>query len=542
MLGYGGYAALTALGVALRERLWRRAASVLLDGKHAREASRFGGFLAAALLAHNSVMHATRGLDAKTPWGHYRGALAGAAGGAALAIAPPGFSRPATLLLMVRAFEVSVRNAARRGWVPDLPHADVALMSLASARVMYCWIFQWPALDPGYHRFIMRIGGVSREQLDALATVLKGRKLDDGLHARFNAALPPGVAPLRVDAWRHRGAEARVMHNAPQKSSLRFLAEYWPTAILRSLRMYLPVYAVPAVVLRLSEIVSDPAAWAQKAGKEVAVGSARSALFLGSFCAIGWGAVLGISKIGGNARVVGGRGAEAMHGTLSGALCGLAVLLEKRSRRIELALFVFSHALRTGWRGTPLTRRTKDRVETLATVPLGMCAVAAMTHAFVRHPESVRRSYLKIMRRLLDDGSGKAQRRKLLWPFVQRGGASDGGGSGSGSGEAAPMLASPVGRTGARKRIADLQLEGSSASFTDWHDRDTHAADGGGGSKPADASPLRSGGDADAGTSKPADASPLRSGGDADAGTSAGAASPLWRHAASTLARRAQEK
>ena len=85
------------------------------------------------------------------------------------------------------------------------------------------------------------------------------------------------------------------------------------------------------------------------------------------------------------------------------------------------------------------------------------------------------------------------------------------------------MLASPVGRTGARKRIADLQLEGSSASFTDWHDRDTHAADGGGGSKPADASPLRSGGDA-------------------DAGTSAGAASPLWRHAASTLARRAQGK
>jgi len=90
-------------------------------------------FLGALLSTHNSIMYATR--RARGSVGHYRAAAAAAAAAWALLFLPRGARRVFGLVTFMRALEVGTRMGTQRGWLPVLPHADVALMAAASARV-----------------------------------------------------------------------------------------------------------------------------------------------------------------------------------------------------------------------------------------------------------------------------------------------------------------------------------------------------------------------------------------------------------------------
>lgn len=74
----------------------------------------------------------------------------------------------------------------------------------------------------------------------------------------------------------------------------------------------------------------------------------------------------------------------------AGVMCGLAVLLEKPSRRIELALYTTTQALRAAPRGGKLGEKVLDR----AVVPAFALALGTVMHHYVRHPETIRPSYL----------------------------------------------------------------------------------------------------------------------------------------------------
>ena len=104
------------------------------------------------------------------------------------------------------------------------------------------------------------------------------------------------------------------------------------------------------------------------------------------------------------------------------------------------------------------------------TVPLGMLAVACMCHAYVRHPDDVRRSYAKIMRRLMDNGTGGQQKRKLLWPLVSakpEKGVKDGT-------DAKDVKLAPVPQADRLLRL--IPRDGSNASFGDWNEEHAGAA------------------------------------------------------------------
>lgn len=77
------------------------------------------------------------------------------------------------LLLAVRAAEISARHHARKheSLVPRAVSAngDVLLMCLASAPVLYCWIFAPDALEPGYLRFLNRQSGKDESVLRGVA-------------------------------------------------------------------------------------------------------------------------------------------------------------------------------------------------------------------------------------------------------------------------------------------------------------------------------------------------------------------------------------
>lgn len=91
--------------------------------------------------------------------------------------------------------------------------------------------------------------------------------------------------------------------------------------------------------------------------------------------------------------------------------CGLAVLLEKRSRRMELALYTTTQALRAAPRGGRAGERALGR----AAVPAFAAALGIVMHHYVRHPETIRPSYLMLMRRFFDAPGG---RHKSLLSFL----------------------------------------------------------------------------------------------------------------------------
>lgn len=74
----------------------------------------------------------------------------------------------------------------------------------------------------------------------------------------------------------------------------------------------------------------------------------------------------------------------------AGVVCGLAVLLEKPSRRIELALYTTTQALRAAPRGG----RVGERALGHAAVPAFAAGLGILMHHYVRHPETIRPSYL----------------------------------------------------------------------------------------------------------------------------------------------------
>jgi hypothetical protein len=104
-----------------------------------------------------------------------------------------------------------------------------------------------------------------------------------------------------------------------------------------------------------------------------------------------------------------GSKAQAL-GVGSGLLAGLAAFGEKPGRRIELALYVWTHGIRsTLWtmREWGLWRALGPWAEAFersphAPVAWTMVSMAIIGHAFVRHPGVLRKSYLSSLSHMWD--------------------------------------------------------------------------------------------------------------------------------------------
>ncbi|CAI5485679.1 unnamed protein product, partial [Closterium sp. Naga37s-1] len=108
---------------------------------------------------------------------------------------------------------------------------------------------------------------------------------------------------------------------------------FLPAAYMRAVPVYVPVYLVSALLVHRSSLLRQPLSIALR----TALGAARSSLFLSTYCGAAWFWTCNIHQLVG----------KCTRATMAGGafLCGLAVLLEKKSRRMELALYCFSRAI-----------------------------------------------------------------------------------------------------------------------------------------------------------------------------------------------------
>lgn len=380
LAGYCGKLAFALLPVLLRRPKLRTLLRLVLSKAIGREPIAFGLFLGFLAGTYTGVLAAGRyRWGARPP--RRLPLLAGGAAGLAIFFLPRPARLPLALFMCVRALEVLGRVAERRGLVPNVPHVDAALMSVASAQVLWTWLFNREALTPSYRRFLDVQGGKPREALQGLQDLFTRGAVDAVSVNAMRARL--GAKPLPAAALR---SSCQVLHPLDASCSASF-AQFWIRAFVRALRVYLPVYVVPALLFGFKRCLHAPLPTV----RHVAVGVARSAAFLASYCSMGYGGVCLQENV-----------VQARHhlvGAFAGALCGVTVMLEKKARRIELALYVLSHALesfyRTWWRKLGL--RPVPHFESL----LFCASVATILHTLEVRPELVRPSYRSLLRKLV---------------------------------------------------------------------------------------------------------------------------------------------
>ena len=400
----------------------------------------------------------------------YRGAVAGVlAGGLASRALSPGMRNTLALFFFVRGAELQARLAAGRGLVPSIPHADTALMSLVSAQAMWAWMFRWESIDPGYLRFLNHHGqkelpvlhSINAQQrglpfaLDAVNAVRAAGQARLGLFGAtrklppvvFDAAKAAATATATAAAAAAAAGGAAMAHahdhsalcriiHPDTESCTRHVLEYFVRGWRLAVPVYLPVYLLPMLLFGSKRLLRDP----HGSLYHLVTGVATSSTFLSLYTTIGFASICGLRRVCHPASV----GTAASHvslGALGGVLCGLANLAERKSRRIELALFVMSHALRSLWYVLrtdkvlpPWLVRWLLRHDRGASLMMAW-GFGVVMHAFVRHPAMLRSSYFGLCVRLFDSEDHRhALFGKSDYVQTPRGGHAGAAGGGAGGG------------------------------------------------------------------------------------------------------------
>ena len=392
------------------------------------DAQSWGMFGGALLSILNGYMFFSRHTPKNSVMGRYRGQVAGMLAGLSLTLAPADMRATLAIFLAVRALEVQGKLAANRGFLPALENGDALLMSAASAVVMAAYVVLPRTLEPAYIRFLNTHIQTPPVHVHALRRMVSGRTLDlttpvNGLNAVRARHFPRGSAgakPLPAAFARPAGPGggydaaagaaaiggsidgfAQLLH--PGESTLWYFVKRWFLGFKLSVPVYVPVYLTSTLLFSASRLLTRPLPQLQRVAKGIAV----SSLFLTTYTAIGVSMLPVLRWLGLRYSVV-GPSLAPLAVSVAGMIAGFSVLLEKKSRRIELALFVFQKAIDVVWN---LASNAKGPWRwLLAEVVTGLpgqvllfsTALGSIMHAFVRHPHMIRGTYRSMLRRFFD--------------------------------------------------------------------------------------------------------------------------------------------
>lgn len=293
---------------------------------------------------------------------------------------------------------------------------DVFFLCCNSAMIFHSWIMNPDLLPKAYVRFLSLHGGKRTIHYRAMAELI-------GRHEEV-ARSGAGVALRTFDgtplAGRPMRKAAQFAH--PGQGTLWHAVQFVPGGIRRALPIYVPVYVVPAVLLYRSRLLRPRtlAALLPKLGVSIF----RSSLFLALYCAGAWLFVDGFQDLQGHAT---GPGLAA-----GGFLSGLSLLVEKKSRRMELAVYTGSRAFeaaalkiyRTGLVPPALVPRRPD-------VVLFSAACAFVLHCYSDHRgarrDAFRKQYLSLFDWMLGNsgfGRGRVHHSPSNADYLRRVGSS----------------------------------------------------------------------------------------------------------------------
>ena len=344
----------------------------------------------------------------------WRAALAGAVAAPSLLLASSQPSPSLSIYIALRAALLALRAEAVRakerkdgGWPSTRvgrllqTHGPLLTMCGTASVLLHAWVYVPATLDPGYVRFLDRAAGKGRgvveavEELSRTGGIVATLPAVRSWHAAQGARSAAAVASIAPDC----SDPCQLVH--PGEGHLEHALFFLLRGVVRALPVYAPVYAASTLVVRRGAVLKKPGRVLGRA----ALGILRSSLFLSTYCTIAWASFCTLSR----------RRRPSRATVLACSFpAGLAALIEKPSRRTELALFCSGHALHSlarlavlwGW-VHPVGRED---------LLLFCCSSAVIMDAYERRPETFRPSF----RSVFDWVSGRSWRRKgsylsLLW-------------------------------------------------------------------------------------------------------------------------------
>ncbi|GBG24712.1 Transmembrane protein 135 [Hondaea fermentalgiana] len=307
------------------------------------EAVRMGLFLGGFTGLYRAVAHGLAVYATKSIRKQWHSAFAGWIAGLSLYFMDRSWHRTLALYMSARMAQLAYNFAKARGywhfWGSDWAYGDSLLFIISSAQVMYAYVMRPETLPPSYYKFIVRQGPIAETMLQAV---------------RDNCRDKPINLPAVMDYISTNGGEeaikatkAYLSTDMPKLVPSRALHPYTSSKLLHTFnafkgtaRQIFPVYLtlalIPSVVLRFKNFVREPTGVVARSVKS----AIRSTAFLAVFCS-GYQGIICLQRSLLEAR---GMKDHKLWYYFAGIISSLSILIERKSRRSELALYAFPRA------------------------------------------------------------------------------------------------------------------------------------------------------------------------------------------------------
>eukprot|EP01080_Neovahlkampfia_damariscottae_P000244 gene244-4490_t len=238
-----------------------------------------------------------------------------------------------SLYLLTRGLETMYEIGVKKNIVRKIENLDAILFIVSCYEIMSSWVYYPKALPKSYNKWITSMAEIEpvflkivRLQKDGGWNIWK-----DSTDVAKEYCLSKGIDPKLANPIFGPVACNKVIHpgiSCPQHTLDRLVSSFKLCFL-----MYFPVHLLPTLIFRVQKALDNPIEFL----KITLQNTVQSSAFLSTFIVLIWGSVC----FWRNALQ-----ADRLIGPLIGcALCGLSIFIEKKSRRMELALYCIPRAL-----------------------------------------------------------------------------------------------------------------------------------------------------------------------------------------------------
>ncbi|OIT08436.1 PREDICTED: uncharacterized protein LOC109229764 [Nicotiana attenuata] len=351
-----------------------------------KETLRYGLFLgtfAGTFVSVDEIVSAWGGHRRTAKW---RALLAGAIAGPSMLLTGNTQHTSLAIYILMRAAVLASRcgiKSKRFGhickpltWV----HGDIFLMCLSSSQILSAYILKQDSLHPSYKSFLNKHGGKAQVILQGVRDLACGNSVAnlDAIETHYKSN---GV-DIKLDP--QMKVPCSIVHEN-QGCGAHFIS-FLIQAYKRALPVYLPVYLVPALIVHRQGLLKRP----NKILAKGLLGTARSSLFLSVYCSSAWLWTCLLFRLFKRCNIP-----MVALGTFP---TGLALAIEKKSRRIEISLYCLARALEsfvTCMVDVGYLPRSKNLKR--ADVVIFSIATAIIMHCYAIERDVFRSKYLNVL-------------------------------------------------------------------------------------------------------------------------------------------------
>jgi len=265
--------------------------------------------------------------------------VAGGLAGVALLFLDKDDRIPISLYVFIRAMKMAYDAAETRRWFPvgikSYAHGDVILMSLSAAQILYAYIVRQDSVPKSYKHFLLGAGRKDQRIISAVRSVAMSEH-QNLVELRQYARQHGIYVNLNPNSFTQKHPVCDLMH--PEMSC----PEHWIRYVVAhffeyGVRFYGPLNFVTLVLFQRKKLVTDPL----RSLLKLVQMCAHSASFLAFYCGNAWFAQCLLRS--------GGVYSTVTTWIFGGLAAGPAILLEQKSRRMEIALYCMSPALQSAY-------------------------------------------------------------------------------------------------------------------------------------------------------------------------------------------------